>query len=174
MEQVPVAIAERNWVFLREQDIFADAFQALVSAIDTDLPYVKMHTRLLTRALEWEGKDRNDDYLLRGQDLEGAQAWLAQTIAKVPACTELQRNYILKSEQAQIAHDRVIAAGKKARRMVQVGSAILGATLVAASIIGGLTIQALKQLEVAKLATRLEREGNTVGFSLPGGDINDQ
>ena len=159
--QVPEAIAQHNWIFFRDQDLFEDAFRALVAAIDTDLLFVSRHTRLLVRTLEWEDKGRKDDYLLRGDDLDEAEDWLTQATAKAPTPTEQQRNYIVKSREAQIAHDRILAAGKKAKQMVRIGSTILGTTLVAAAIIGGLTVQAFRQLEEAKLATQLEREGNT-------------
>jgi WD40 repeat protein len=39
-----------------------------------------MHTRLLVRAQEWERKERDDSYLLRGMDLQEAEGWLAEAV----------------------------------------------------------------------------------------------
>lgn len=158
VDQVPQEIAKLNWIFFREQDDFEDAFQSLVSAINTDLDFIKIHTRLLVRTLEWEKKGRNDDYLLRGMDLNEAEAWLVKSPKNTPAPTEQQRNYILKSRAAQTAHDRILLAGQKAKRMVQVGSGILTLTVVIAVVIGMRTIQASREMEAAKLTTRLEQE----------------
>jgi hypothetical protein len=52
---VPQALAALNWVFFRESDDFDRAFQSLIEAIDTDLDWVRAHTRLLVRAIEWDG-----------------------------------------------------------------------------------------------------------------------
>lgn len=101
-EQVPAALAELNWIFLREGDDFAATFQALLAALDTDLPYVKAHTRLLTRAMEWERRDHNPSLLLRGQDLRGAEELLAGAgPEQTPAPTSQQRQYALASRRAE-------------------------------------------------------------------------
>lgn len=55
-QHVPEALAKLNWIFFRESDDFDTAFQSLIAALDTDLDWVRAHTRLLTRAIEWDGK----------------------------------------------------------------------------------------------------------------------
>lgn len=92
-----------NWIFFQETNDFEQAFQSLLKTIDTDLIYVRAHTRLLVRAIEWDTKDHNESYLLRGRDLEEAEQWLTQTIAKEPKPTELQQAYITTSRQAETA-----------------------------------------------------------------------
>src|SRR5581483_3000872 len=70
----------------------------VVEALDLDLEWTKAHTRLLVRALEWESKlDRS--MLLRGGDLENAEAALALHEREYPAPTESQRRYVLASRQ---------------------------------------------------------------------------
>ena len=56
-------MAALNWIFFRENDDFDQAFQSLLKAIDTDLEYIKAHTRLQIRALEWDQKKRNPSRL---------------------------------------------------------------------------------------------------------------
>src|SRR5215831_15317234 len=62
----PEALAKLNYIFFRESDDFEKATDALISALDTDLDYVHAHTRLLTRAIEWESKGKNKSFVLRG------------------------------------------------------------------------------------------------------------
>jgi hypothetical protein len=54
----PDVLESHNWVFFRESDDFGESLEHLVQAMDTDLEWVKFHTRLLTRAVEWEGRGR--------------------------------------------------------------------------------------------------------------------
>lgn len=96
MEQINPALAKHNWLFFREQDDFDTVFPQLIKAIDTNLEYVRGHTRLLIRALEWENKGRNDSFLLRGTDLDAAEQWLVSSAAQEPRPTEQQQNYISK------------------------------------------------------------------------------
>lgn len=56
MMQVHPALSKYNWLFFRDVDDFASAFQALIKAIDTDLDHVRTHTHLLVRANEWDKK----------------------------------------------------------------------------------------------------------------------
>jgi hypothetical protein len=51
---VPKSLSDRNWIFARDTDDFDAAIKSLMSAIDTDLDWVRAHTRLLTRAIEWD------------------------------------------------------------------------------------------------------------------------
>ena len=48
-DQVHSAMSAHNWVFLREEDDFEANLELLIDALDTDLGYVREHTRLLTR-----------------------------------------------------------------------------------------------------------------------------
>ncbi len=67
-QAVPPELAALNWIFLRDEDDFGQSLQRLVEAIDTDLGWVRTQTLLLTRALEWDRKGRNESLLLRGMN----------------------------------------------------------------------------------------------------------
>ncbi|MDA0266870.1 MAG: toll/interleukin-1 receptor domain-containing protein [Cyanobacteria bacterium] len=101
MDAVHPWIAQHNWLFCRETDAIDAAFLALFKAIDTDLAYVRAHTRLLVRSLEWFHQNRDRSYLLRGTDLEEAQQWLTQGINVKPRPTEGQVAYINASLGAE-------------------------------------------------------------------------
>ena len=82
-----------NWLFFREGDEFSRAFKDLVDAIQVDYVWVKEHTRLQVRALEWKGKNRETGCLLRGRDLSEAENWLAQAAGKELQPTNLHTEY---------------------------------------------------------------------------------
>src|SRR5215217_572276 len=99
-EEVPPDLAAHQYVFLRENDDFEDAFERLLKALDTDMEWVHDHTRLLVRAKEWESKGHDNSMLLRGSELREAEEWQARAAQKEPKPTPLQSEYILASRRA--------------------------------------------------------------------------
>ncbi|MBN1563974.1 MAG: TIR domain-containing protein, partial [Anaerolineae bacterium] len=96
------AINAHNWAFFRDTDNFDTSFQALIDAMDTDLAYVREHTRLLVRARNWEAHHHDPSQLLRDNDLRVAEDWLAKGLQKQrnrPA--DLHVTYIHRSRRAQ-------------------------------------------------------------------------
>ena len=87
-------ISRHNWLFATEKDDFNLFFQTLNEAIDTDSAHVHTHTRLQLKALEWDSKERNDSFLLRGIDLREACQWVSDNAEKDPKPTPLQIQYI--------------------------------------------------------------------------------
>jgi hypothetical protein len=71
-----------------------------VDALDTDLDWVYEHTRLLTRAIEWDRNGRDTSFVLRGSDLHTAEEWQVKAADKGPKLTPLQSEYILASRRA--------------------------------------------------------------------------
>lgn len=124
-EQVHQALARHNWLYARPDDDLDQVVVQLIEALDTDLEYVRLHTRLLVRAREWEARDRNNSFLLWGVDLTEAEAWLAESGGKEPKPTELQTQYIHASRRATNARQRTLLAGV---------SVALGATVILALI----------------------------------------
>ena len=119
---VPEALASRNWTFFRSQDDFDTAFDTLAAALDTDLEWVSAHTRLLGRALEWEGKGRDSSFLLRGADLEDAERRLAtRPTDREPRPTKLQLEYVFACRRAAIRRQRIV-----------IGAALAGLAIAAA------------------------------------------
>src|SRR5436305_1338436 len=109
--RVPEELAKLNWISFPESDDFEKAADTLIIALDTDLKWVHAHTRLLTRAIEWENKGKNNSFVLRGDDLRGAEQWLAQAGAdKERQPTPLQTEYIIASRKAAARRQRIILA----------------------------------------------------------------
>jgi hypothetical protein len=96
---VPDRMARLNWLFFRGNDSFGPSFAQLIKTIDTDLAWVKAHSRLLVRAREWETRDKDKSYLLAGTDLDEAEKWLAHSGVREPATSSLQIAYVVASRQ---------------------------------------------------------------------------
>lgn len=97
-QSIPASISHLNWIFFsRAQDVFEEAFEKLMTAIKTDFDWVQVHRRLQVKALEWERNHKEDSFLLRGKDLEVAEAQLTVNTEKSPFPTELQKLYVQTS-----------------------------------------------------------------------------
>src|SRR5438093_2296601 len=108
-DMVPKSLRELNWIFFRDSDDFEEATDKLIRALDTDLNWVRAHTRLLTRAIEWNANGRNNSFVLRGEDLRSAERWLAEAGAqKDRQPTALQTEYIIASRKAAARRQRIM------------------------------------------------------------------
>ncbi|HEX2996985.1 MAG TPA: hypothetical protein VHP14_19340, partial [Anaerolineales bacterium] len=64
------------------------------------------HTRLLTRAIEWDKRQHENSYLLKGAEIDRAEGWQVKATGKQPAATEMQLDYILRSRKQQRIQQR--------------------------------------------------------------------
>lgn len=103
-------LARHNWLFFKEDDQFDVTFDRLVNALDTDLDYVRAHTNLLTRALQWERREKDVAFLLTGTEITEAEAWLANAGEKEPSPTDLHREYITTSRKDENRRTRLLRA----------------------------------------------------------------
>src|SRR5262249_31643831 len=103
---IPPALRTLNWISFLKESQLRSACDKLLSALDTDLAWVRTHTRLLARALEWDRRDRNVNLMLRGDDLAGAEQALAESSGKDPPAVALQREYVLASREEARQNDR--------------------------------------------------------------------
>ncbi len=134
---LPDAAARLNWVFLREHDDFERGLAALVEALDTDLDWVRLHTRLLVRAQAWVAQTRDGDSLLRGKDLAEAERWLLGSADETDAqraISPLHRDYIAASRTAATTRQR----------------RLLGASLSALAIVAVLAVLAWSERNDAR------------------------
>ena len=99
-------VGRLQWLFFRPVDEFDAAFASLLSTIDTDIDWVRAHTRLLTRAIEWQGKKHDPSLLLRGNDLKEGESSLMRGTAKQPSPTPLQTEYVAAGRRADTRRQR--------------------------------------------------------------------
>lgn len=106
------AVATRNWIFCRDGDDREKAVGQVVEGMDTDLAWVRAHTRLVVRADEWDKGQRNRSFLLSGDDLRRAEEALAtRKTGEQPQPTLLQREYVLASRRATSRRQRTTLVG---------------------------------------------------------------
>lgn len=129
-------ISRQNWLFFDVQANFDAALNQLISTLDTDLSYVREHTRLLIQARQWENAQQDSDLLLRGAQLVAAETWLASAGQKDPRPTELHSALIMTSRQAAVGRQRRLLA------------ALMGGFIAAIVI----SIYALIQTQIAQSA----------------------
>ena len=122
---VPPELAKINWVYMRDTDDFDKGFQTLCSAMDTDLDWIKTHTRIQIRALEWDKKNRDNSFTLRGNDLVDGERFLANSSGKNPDATALQGEYIFASRKDATRRQRVTLAGVTVALIVSIALGIV-------------------------------------------------
>ena len=142
----------------------------LVTALRSDLPWLREHTRIGERAADWERSERASEYLLRGAALGAVRDWLAAKPTNAPDTTELQRAFIQASEEeerrllseerrrldelekakeiaeaerdaAETAREREAVASRRVVRATTGGFIVALVLLVAASVAGWMAYQ---------------------------------
>lgn len=113
--QVPAELRRLNWIICRSDNDFPQASASLLEALTLNLEWVREHTRLLVRAVDWRDGNGDASLLLRGSDLKEAERWLAQGVDEEPKPTELHREYVLASRTQETRRGRrtlsVVIAG---------------------------------------------------------------
>ena len=93
------ALAQTQWIDYPNLG-FEQTFERLIRALDTDLDWVRQHTRLFMRAAEWKANGRDNGFLLHGMELRDAIRWLEQAATiKDRKPTEIHEQYIRASEE---------------------------------------------------------------------------
>ena len=84
-EDVHQSMTAHNWVFLRAEDNFKANFELLVQALDTDLDYVREHTRLLTLSIDWDQNQRS-----KGLAIEIDTSWPTSGLTPLADSTQME------------------------------------------------------------------------------------
>ena len=124
-KDVPAELAKINWVYMRDTDDFDAAFQVLSDAMNTDIEWVKAHTRIQVRAIEWDKKNRDHSFLLRGNDLTDGEQFIAQGAQKVPEPTPLHGEYVIASRKDATRRQRMTLVGVSVALIVSVALGIV-------------------------------------------------
>jgi tetratricopeptide (TPR) repeat protein len=120
----PPALGRLNWVFCTESDDKDAALTALDTALHTDLPWVREHTRLGELARHWDEQKRSRGATLRGADLDAAERWLDRRPADANAPTDLHQDFIRASRRAATMRQRYWVGGSLAVAIVAIGLAV--------------------------------------------------
>src|SRR5215475_8769564 len=99
---VPSRLANLNYTyFYAEPKVsgsgFGSGLARLMEALNTNLDWVQDHTRLGALSERWQSRKKDAALLLRGDELEDAERWLARKPPGAPEPTELLRGFLTES-----------------------------------------------------------------------------
>ncbi|MEM7062316.1 MAG: TIR domain-containing protein [Cyanobacteria bacterium P01_B01_bin.77] len=156
LAEIHPALADAEALTIDPSD-FGGSFSQLIRLLNTDRDHVHDHTIWSQRALEWQQKNKSADLLLRGNEFAVAQAWLteAKEQHKRPAATDLQQEYITKSQAAIAAHV------KREKRRVLILKSLLVMVSGACVAAVGASVYAFNQSQHAEKAKLLALSGKS-------------
>ncbi len=124
-DRVPPEVASLQWLPCQEGIEAAAVIAALTETLDMDLEWVKAHTRLLVKAIEWGSNDEDRALLLRGGDLVSAETALAAHGDDQPAPTVLQRRYVVASRESAVRSARIRFGAVTVALVVSIGLTVV-------------------------------------------------
>ncbi len=126
----PPELKRLNYIFFTgEGRTFAAGLAELAEALRTNIDWIREHTRLAEQARRWTGRNRSAELLLRGDDIDTANAWMTGKPVTAPAVTDEQADFIKASSDARAEAER------RARRA---RAGLLTAVSIAAVVFAGL------------------------------------
>jgi WD40 repeat protein len=138
--RIPGGAAAFQWVEFLDDASFDESVLALRRALETDLDWVKDHTRLRLRALEWDREGRPTGKLLNRPELREAEEWVRRS-----GEDEERR-------PSPLVYDYLAASGRNRRRRQRW---FTGAVSVALVVAAGLAVWALVERGTAREQERL-------------------
>jgi protein-disulfide isomerase len=117
--QVPARLAALNYVRFDDGRSFMAGLRALSRALEADVEWLREHTRLLARAMEWDSGGRPENRLLSGRDVDDAKAWAARPPKDAPKPTPLHLDFINASALAEAARH-----SEERKRLEQMAAAV--------------------------------------------------
>jgi tetratricopeptide (TPR) repeat protein len=144
-ETLPATLTRLNFIFFHGEK-FDAAFANLKFAIETDLSWVREHTRLAELASAWDTRKKSNALLLRGPALAEAETWISSQPQNASAPTELHRAFISTSRQNATMRQRY---------------SLVAALLVAVVSLGLFVWGEINRREATAQKERAERNLNT-------------
>ena len=131
-----VAIRKLNWIYFNREATFEAGVENLLQAVETDQEHLRNHTRLLTRAKEWEEYGRGRGFLLRGEELDDAEAWLRLSAGKEPQPVAVHYDYIEISRTVETENAEYLDRMQRQARLLRRSS--VGLVVTAVVVIGAI------------------------------------
>jgi formylglycine-generating enzyme required for sulfatase activity len=123
---LPQEIAKINYVAFDDPALFDERADELARALNTDLAWVKEHTRLGELARRWLERSKPADALVRGEDLTDAESWAARRPREAPAVTAAQQAFLQASRAAEADRRRADQTQSRRRGQLRIALALLG------------------------------------------------
>ena len=159
--EVPPEISRINYLFFTDDRLFEERADELARALNTDVNWLKEHTRLGEIARRWEEHFGPEDELIRGRDLDDADAWAARRPRDAPIVTPVQQRFLAASRKAQsqrLEKERRTVA--RTRRLQRVAAWTLSsiAILVTIVLVGALWQARENEKRQARVLTSLAQK----------------
>jgi len=177
--RLPDAVRAINWIYFKphlsnDEGDFDANFARVLEAITSDRDYMTEHTRLLLRAKEWLSSERNASQLLHGNEVDGAERWLANSSGKEPKPAQIHNEYIFASRARQRSLQRRLLLGVSVAMALSLALAIFAIVASlnanrsradATSLLLAVRVQdALNENDI-RTALSLAMEANTLRFA---------
>ncbi|SDM86413.1 toll/interleukin-1 receptor domain-containing protein [Kriegella aquimaris] len=130
--KIPTFISKLNYCFFTNKS-FGEALKNLSITIKIDIEWVREHTRLNILAKNWLQKNKPDELLLRGQELENARIWRTSGSYSAPDLTDTQADFITKSTSAY-ENAKLIEKYKQRKSLITIS--IVAVTMTALALFG--------------------------------------
>ena len=158
-DAIPATAAKINYLYFDHPNDFEAQADKLANALQTDLTWIKEHTRLGALSARWRDRSMTDargadDLMLRGAELADAELWISRRPREAPEPTDLHRRFIQASRKAEQA--RANAEALRARRRAYIATTISIVLAVATVAIFLLYINSNYNLMLAHL-TKADR-----------------
>ena len=145
-EGVPQRLKRLNYIFIRGAAELADGLEKLIVALQTDIAWIREHTRLGERTGDWFASGRSEATLLRGDRIAEAEAWLSRRPQGAPEITADIGSFIAESRRAET---------ERARRATRRARIVTAVSLCAAAIMAFLGWQMFGQWQAAQIRQSL-------------------
>ena len=103
----PQLLRRLNYIFMRDAAERAAGLPQLIEAINTDIDWVRDHTRYGEFAHRWNRGNRSADLLIRGTALQAMEKWLRQPAGNKVTVTDEIRLFLSESKKEEIRRARV-------------------------------------------------------------------
>jgi hypothetical protein len=163
--QVPEAARKINYVHFTEGAAHGAGFderaEELARALKTDLPWTKEYTRIGEAARRWQERGGERSLLLRGPDLDEAQAWQDRHPLKAPALSPAHVAFLAASRADARARQRRIVVTAVAAAAVTTALAGLAYMQRSAAVTNAGLATANESRALAELSRTETSRGNT-------------
>lgn len=129
-QTAPPAIARLNYIhFIENRNAgasgnFDESVAELTEALNTDIAWIREHTRIGALAHRWEKREQPDEMLLRGAELAGAETWLTSRPRNAPGPTRAHIAFITQSRRAATRRQRMTVGISLAAAIIALGLSV--------------------------------------------------
>jgi formylglycine-generating enzyme required for sulfatase activity len=105
---VPGGLAKLNYIFFKDPSAFESSVALLLNALQTDIAWIREHSRIGEQSRRWESTGKRRDLLVRGAELQDIDRWVRLRPADAPSLTGGTLAFLDASQDADRASRRTV------------------------------------------------------------------